>query len=90
MKALPAIAEKLAKERGAVFVDIFTPLSARGAGEPPLTEDGMHFTPAGQRIVADLIAQRLGLSVQLGRQRKSRSARRSSARTASGSIVGGR
>ena len=63
VKALAAIAERLAKARGAVFVDIFSPLAARGAGAPRLTDDGLHFTPAGQRIVAELIAQQLGLSV---------------------------
>ncbi len=63
VKALAAIAEKLAKARGAVFVDIFSPLSARGASAPALTDDGMHFTPAGQQIVAEVIARQLGLSV---------------------------
>jgi putative heme-binding domain-containing protein len=64
VKALATIAEKLAKERGAVFVDILSPLLARGAGAPVLTEDGIHFNPAGQRIIAELIAQRIGLSVR--------------------------
>jgi len=64
VKVLAEIAAKLAKARGAVFVDILTPLSTRGAGAPRLTEDGLHFTPAGQRTVAELIAQRLGLSVR--------------------------
>ena len=90
MKALAAIAEKLAKARGAVFVDIFSPLSARGAGEPRLTDDGLHFTTDGQRIVADLIAQRLGAECPMPVTIKSRCARKSCAKTASGSIVGGR
>jgi putative heme-binding domain-containing protein len=64
VKALAAIAERLAKARGAVFVDIFSPLAKRAATEPRLTEDGFHFTPAGQRVVADTIAQQLGLSVR--------------------------
>ncbi|HTU26616.1 MAG TPA: PVC-type heme-binding CxxCH protein, partial [Pirellulales bacterium] len=61
VKALTAIAARLAKERGAVYVDILSPLSARAAGEPRLTDDGMHFTPAGQKIVAEEIARGLGL-----------------------------
>jgi putative heme-binding domain-containing protein len=64
VKRLAAIAERLAKARGAVFVDIFSPLAARGAGVPRLTDDGLHFTPAGQRMVAGTIAQQLGLSVR--------------------------
>ncbi len=66
LKKFTAIAEKLAKERGAVFVDIFTPLAARGAGAARLTDDGIHLTPDGQRIVADLIAEKLGVSSSLG------------------------
>ena len=90
VKALAAMAERLAKARGAVFVDIFSPLAARGAGEPRLTDDGMHFTPAGQRMVADTIARQLGLSAAHGATARSRCARKSFAKTASGSIVGGR
>jgi putative heme-binding domain-containing protein len=66
LKKFTAIAQRLAKERGAIFVDIFTPLAARGAGAARLTDDGIHLTPDGQRIVADLIAQQLGVGTSLG------------------------
>ncbi len=67
VKAFAAIAEKLANQRGAVFVDLLLPLAAPQIGEPPLTEDGIHLNPRGQRTVADLIAQQLGLNVKLGK-----------------------
>jgi putative heme-binding domain-containing protein len=60
VKANALAAQRLAAERGAVFVDLFTPLAAREDREPRLTEDGMHFTPQGQRVVAELIARELG------------------------------
>jgi putative heme-binding domain-containing protein len=60
VKTFAEVARRLAAERGAVFVDVFTPLTARGDRDPRLTEDGMHFTPQGQRVVAELIARGLG------------------------------
>ncbi len=48
----------LAKQRGAVFVDVFTPLAARKGGR--LTEDGIHLTESGLREVAAVIARQLG------------------------------
>jgi putative membrane-bound dehydrogenase-like protein len=49
----------LAKQRGAVFVDLFEPLSAR-ASSKRLTEDGIHLTESGLREVAALIVRQLG------------------------------
>jgi putative heme-binding domain-containing protein len=60
VKANALAARRLAAERGAVFVDLFTPLAARADREPRLTEDGLHFTPQGQRVVAEWIARELG------------------------------
>jgi putative heme-binding domain-containing protein len=65
VRAFAEVARRLALERGAVFVDLYSPLAARGVGEPRLTEDGMHFTPQGLRIVAELIARRLGLDAKV-------------------------
>ncbi len=50
----------IAKQRGAVFVDMFTPLSKRPNKADRLTEDGIHPTPAGLRIVAQVMAAELG------------------------------
>jgi glucose/arabinose dehydrogenase len=55
------VAGRLAAERGAVFVDLFSPLATRDANAPRLTDNGLHFTPDGQRIVAEVVASHLGL-----------------------------
>ncbi len=54
-----AIAD-IARLREAVFVDIFTPLSARPAGSARLTDNGMHLTDEGLQVVSKLIAGQLG------------------------------
>ncbi len=50
----------IARQRGAVFVDLFKPLSGRLPGAGRLTEDGIHLTGPGMREVATVIAQGLG------------------------------
>lgn len=50
----------IARTRGAVFVDLFTPLSQRAPGSPGLTDDGLHLNPAGLEVVAREIARQLG------------------------------
>ena len=70
----------IAKQRGAVFVDVFAPLVARHSnvefGTAPaktrhwnvelrLTEDGIHLTAEGLREVAALIARPLGAEPKL-------------------------
>ncbi len=70
----------IAKQRGAVFVDLFAPLVARHSnvesGTAPaktrhwnvelrLTEDGIHLTAEGLREVAALIARQLGAEPKL-------------------------
>jgi glucose/arabinose dehydrogenase/mono/diheme cytochrome c family protein len=57
------VVRRIARERRAIFVDLFAALSKRPAGALRLTENGMHLTPEGQRIVAGLIAQELGAKV---------------------------
>lgn len=49
----------LARQRGAVFVDLAGPLSQRKSGRR-LTEDGIHLTEVGLHEVAVLIARQLG------------------------------
>jgi len=58
--AYVATIREIARERGAVFVDLFGPLMARGEVSPRLTEDGMHLTESGLRVIADIIAEQLG------------------------------
>jgi glucose/arabinose dehydrogenase/mono/diheme cytochrome c family protein len=51
---------EIAKQRGAVYVDLFTPLSKRASNATRLTEDGIHPTASGLRVVAQIIAAELG------------------------------
>ena len=51
---------EIAQERGAVFVDVFSPLAARESTAPRLTVDGIHLTESGWEIVAAVIAEQLG------------------------------
>ena len=60
VKAYAEAVREVAKQRGAVFVDLFTPLSAR-KGER-LTDDGLHLNAVGLRVVAREITQQLGAS----------------------------
>ena len=53
----------IAKQRGAVFVDLFTPLSKRAPDSPRLTDNGLHLNAEGLREVAKIIAQQLGASL---------------------------
>ncbi|MDB6155632.1 MAG: hypothetical protein JWL90_4085 [Chthoniobacteraceae bacterium] len=51
----------IAKLRGAVYVDLFTPLAAmENSGPSRLTDNGMHLNAAGLRVVAEIIARQLG------------------------------
>lgn len=52
----------IAKQRGAVFVDLFTPLSKRPQNSPRLTDNGLHLNAEGLREVAKIVAQQLGSS----------------------------
>jgi len=54
----------IAKQRGAVFVDVFTPLAVRAPGQR-LTEDGIHHTSDGLREFASLAARQLGAEAKL-------------------------
>ncbi len=61
VKAYAEAVREVAKQRGAVFVDLFTPLSVP-ATKPRFTDDGLHLNALGLRVVAQMIAQQLGAS----------------------------
>lgn len=52
----------IARQRGAVFVDLFTPLMKREPGLPRLTDNGLHLNDEGLCVVAGLVARELGAS----------------------------
>ncbi|MEN3941181.1 PVC-type heme-binding CxxCH protein [Prosthecobacter sp. SYSU 5D2] len=53
----------IAKQRGAIYVDLYTPLSERNSTLPRLTDNGLHLNEEGLRTVARLIASQLRLSI---------------------------
>lgn len=56
----------IAQQRGAIFVDLFTPLSQRKGYGLLHTDNGLHLNELGLRTVAQLIAQQLGVSTSEG------------------------
>lgn len=54
--------QEIARQRGAVYVDLFTPLSQRLQSSPRLTDNGLHLNATGLREVASLVAAALGAS----------------------------
>lgn len=66
VKAYAEAVREVAKARGAVFVDLFTPLSKRDAAQPRLTDNGIHLNEEGLKVVSRLIAQQLGASYSEG------------------------
>ena len=64
LKLYTSAMARVAKERGASFVDLFTPTSARDAGrgsERKLTFNGIHLTEYGDWVVSQMMARALGL-----------------------------
>lgn len=53
----------IAKQRGAIYVDLYTPLSERSSSAPRLTDNGLHLNEEGLRTVARLIAGQLHISI---------------------------
>ncbi len=51
---------EIASQRGAVFVDLFTPIANRNAESSQLTSDGIHLNEAGLNEIARVIAGQLG------------------------------
>lgn len=62
VKAYADAVREIARQRGALFVDLFTELSRRSPQAPRLTEDGLHLNAEGLRVVGRLIGQQLGVS----------------------------
>jgi putative membrane-bound dehydrogenase-like protein len=62
VKAYAEAVSEIARQRGAVFVDLFEPLSANTSGRN-LTEDGIHLTEHGLSVVAQTVARALSLEL---------------------------
>ena len=65
VKAYADAVREIAKQRGAVFVDLFTPLSSPGA-KARITDNGLHLNEEGLRVVAQIVAKQLGASYSEG------------------------
>lgn len=61
LAAYSAAIAGIARQRNAVFVDLFALLSTRPAGSPRLTDFGLHWNDTGLQAVADAVAGALGL-----------------------------
>ena len=55
--------KRVTEQRGAVYVDLFNPVSNRNPESKRMTGDGIHLTEDGLGVVAELIAQQLGIVV---------------------------
>ncbi|MEO7319116.1 MAG: family 16 glycoside hydrolase, partial [Chthoniobacteraceae bacterium] len=53
VRAYADAVREIARQRGAIFIDLFTPLAARPAGSPRLTDNGVHLNAEGLRVVSD-------------------------------------
>ena len=60
--AYTEVIRSIARQRGALFVDLCTPLSQRPSGSPRLTDNGQHLNAEGLRVIAELTASALGLA----------------------------
>ena len=72
VKAYVEVARKIARERKTVFVDLFTPFSRRETTR--LTDNGMHLTDEGLRLVAEETARQLGANAKATDLRELRAA----------------
>ncbi|MGI9242638.1 MAG: PVC-type heme-binding CxxCH protein [Verrucomicrobiales bacterium] len=54
---------EIASQRGAVYVDLISPLSLRSSADR-LTDDGIHLGEAGLSVIAELIAAELGIKAR--------------------------
>ena len=64
VRAYADAVREIAKQRGAVFVNLFVPLAVRAPGQR-LTEDGIHLTTEGLREVGAVAARQLGAEAKL-------------------------
>ncbi len=62
LREMADAAKKLADERHLKYVDLLSPLSGKDTAVARLTEDGFHYTPAGQQRVSEIIARQLGFA----------------------------
>ena len=62
VRAYTDAVREIAKQRGAVFVDLFAAVSEREADSPRLTDNGIHLTADGLTIVSAMIAKQLGVT----------------------------
>ena len=60
VKAYSKAVAEVARQRGAIFIDLFTPFSARPTDAAPLTDNGIHLNAEGLKIVSALIAKEMG------------------------------
>jgi lysophospholipase L1-like esterase len=75
-KEFNAVALRVANDTGAKYVDVSGPLTNlvqqyrndTGAPDNLVTVDGVHLTAAGQRVVANIILNNLGVTPELRRQ----------------------
>ncbi|MES2595061.1 MAG: PVC-type heme-binding CxxCH protein [Verrucomicrobiota bacterium] len=61
VKAYADAVREIARQRGAIFVDLFTTLSIPAA-KTRLTDNGLHLNEEGLRVVGKIIASQLGIS----------------------------
>ena len=61
VKRFAEAVREIASERGAVFVDLFTPLQNRSLKSARLTDDGIHLHKHGLEVVAQIVAEQLGV-----------------------------
>ncbi len=61
VEAYAQVVKAIASERKAVFVDLFTPLRDRDESLPRLTNDGIHLNERGLEVVAQIVAEQLGV-----------------------------
>ena len=57
--------QTIAQERGAIFVDLFTPFADRNGDQPAMTRDGIHLNAHGLRLVGEEMARQLGASTPI-------------------------
>ena len=62
VKAYADAVKEIARQRGAIYVDLITPIARDPACMAAFTDNGMHLNEGGLRYVGRLIAQQLGVS----------------------------
>ena len=60
--AYASAVRRVAEQRDAVYVDLFTAIYNRNPESTRLTADGIHLSDEGLKVVADIISQQLGVN----------------------------